>query len=64
MSTFNPKEPLWLPRGSIRGLIALVDTVSIVAMVFLGIDVPDWFAGQWATVIAFYFAGRSANGKE
>lgn len=58
---FDVKQPLWMPRGSVRAIIALLDTAGALAMIANGIAVPEWYTTQLATVIAFYFAGKNGS---
>ena len=59
------KEPLWLPRGSVRAIIALALVVSAIAYVGVGLPTPGWFDPLVALVVGSYFAARNAvNGKE
>jgi len=51
-------EPLFLPKGSIRGIIALITTTFVCTALFYKIALPEWFIVTWAGIIGFYFAGR------
>lgn len=52
----NPKQPLWLPQGSVRALMA----IALVAAVIAGLG--DGPVETLATaVVAFYF-GTKASG--
>ena len=55
---FDLKQPLWLPKGSIRGVLALTMVISGVFAMIVGIDVPDWFALLIGVVIRDYFQTR------
>ena len=58
----NKTNPLWLPTGSIRSIIALTFTfAAIVAMFILGAGVPEWFALLLGVIIRDYFAHRDAT---
>lgn len=59
----DPKQPLWLPAGSIRALLALVLVVAVVVMGFLGrIDANKlWDLG--AIVVTAYFVSKAAQAK-
>lgn len=52
-------EPLYLPRGSIRALVAIFLAVSSWVMVFRGDDVPSYVLGLLLAVIGYYFGFRS-----
>lgn len=60
----NPREPLWLPRGSVRAVLALALVTVAATLTLAGRDLPESFAGLVVAVVAFYFAGRQTNGKE
>lgn len=51
-------EPLWMPKGSVRAILALATIGAAIAMVALGIDVPDWYALLTGIVIRDYFQTR------
>jgi len=54
----NPNEPLGLPKGSIRAILALETvTFCLVYFWFRGFAVP--VVSLLFTVIAFYFASRT-----
>jgi hypothetical protein len=61
----NADFPLWLPKGSVRSILALGIITAVVVQVFLGIDVPEWEALLAGIVVRDYFQSRSdddANG--
>jgi len=60
-SFFKNEEPLGLPKGSVRALIAIAITVSVVVAMFLGIEVPGEVFGFTASIIGFYFGARAAE---
>lgn len=47
-----------MPIGSIRGILALATIGGAIASVFLGIDVPDWYALLTGIIIRDYFQSR------
>lgn len=53
----NP-APLWLPRGSVRALIALAVTATFVYLAVSGAVVPEWLLAVLGTVLGYYFAHR------
>lgn len=65
MSLLNPSEPLWLPNGSVRAILALLVVVSTI--LFNGIriiqgDVPDaTTVGLAGMVLGYYFAKRDGD---
>ena len=54
----QPEFPLWLPRGSVRSILALGTIFGAIIMVFAGIDVPEWYALLTGIVIRDYFQSR------
>lgn len=52
-------EPLYLPRGSIRALVALMLAGSCWAMIFLGRDPPSYLLSLILAVLGYYFAYRT-----
>ena len=55
----DPSQPLWLPKGSVRAVIALfVTVVGTAYLVTTGADVKDILM----LVLGFYFISRVANG--
>jgi len=56
------KEPLGLPKGSIRAIIAVLIVVSVIVAIFIGesesVKSLTPIAGM---VIGYYFAQRSNN---
>ena len=59
---FNPKEPLWLPPGSVRAIISLVLVVPL-AVIFLRSAIvisADQAIGVVTIVLAAYFIQKSA----
>jgi len=55
------KQPLWLPKGSVRAIIALTSTSCAIVMVAKGINVPEWLATAIAMIWAYYFGARSTK---
>lgn len=53
----NPRQPLFLPPGSVRSIIALVLVAAVVAVQ------PDKAAELASVVVAFYFASKVAASK-
>ena len=54
-------EPLGLPKGSVRGIIAILITITISISALLNIAVNDIFMGLLCTIIGFYFGVRTSN---
>ena len=60
MSFWNPEEPLGLPKGSVRAILALGVIFSSVVLLALGkIDVEQ-FAALTGVIVAFYFIQKTA----
>lgn len=64
----NPREPLWLPRGSVRSIISLLLVVAFIWVVLrssIVIEAKD-LNTIVTLVVGFYFiskaAGRQENG--
>lgn len=57
----NRNEPLGLPRGSVRALLAIVIVGAGVAGMLMGRILPEWFLGILTLVLGLYFGGRSTT---
>src|SRR3989475_11436781 len=55
-------EPLRLPRGSVRGTIALIVTATYAYLLLQDKPVPSVLVNSVAVVIAFYFGSRATPG--
>lgn len=57
---FNNSQPLWMPEGSVRAIIALFTVITIVLFfVLLGGEVAvAALAGTLGSVITWYFTNR------
>ncbi|AGK61506.1 hypothetical protein Asulf_01528 [Archaeoglobus sulfaticallidus PM70-1] len=51
-------EPLGLPRGSVRAILAIVTVGGAVVMHAMNITVPDWLISMAGTAFGFYFGMR------
>ena len=58
----NPDNPLYLPVGSVRSIIAIVCLFICGMMIVSQNEVPEWFVSMTSMVVAFYFGGKSING--
>ena len=56
-------EPLGLPKGSVRAIIGLVFTLSVVVAIFIGKPVPEEVFGFIGAIIGFYFGSRAYESK-
>jgi hypothetical protein len=53
---FNPRQPLWLPAGSVRAIMAL----GLVGAIIAGVG-GDPVSTLAAAVVAFYFGQKSGK---
>ena len=51
-------QPLGLPEGSVRAIIAIGLTMAIIVAIFVQMEVPDVVFGFMAAIVGFYFASR------
>lgn len=58
---FDKSQPLWLPPGSIRALMALSLTGALIFLLVTGHEIPNWIAPVITALVGFYFAGRENN---
>ncbi|RLI77982.1 hypothetical protein DRP05_08685 [Archaeoglobales archaeon] len=56
-------KPLWMPRGSIRGLIALIFTVSVAYLGVNGSIEADRMVEIIMVILAFYFGSKAGEKK-
>ena len=52
------RHPLWLPKGSVRGIIALGVIGGGVAMAMLQIPTPEWYALLMGVIGTYYYKSR------
>ncbi len=57
------QNPLGLPRGSVRAIIALVIVLASLVAYIVYNDLPQAMAGVLGVVIGYYFGSRNANGQ-
>ena len=57
----NPNQPLWLPKGSVRSLLALVIVVPVAVIALSsGIAISgDQFVGLVTLVLTAYFVDKA-----
>ena len=53
------KNPLWLPEGSIRAILAIAGLTGVVACVVMGTEVPEYLQTIVGMMIAFFFGGHA-----
>lgn len=54
MSLLDPKQPLWLPEGSVRAIVTLGVVGTTLSLLARGQQVPELLAGAFVAVLAFY----------
>jgi hypothetical protein len=52
------EEPLWLPKGSVRAIVALGLTGGAIYSLVTDINAPEWYIAAVGSVIGYYFATR------
>ena len=57
------KKALWMPKGSVRALITVFTTTSILCAMFLKIPVDDKIYMAWGMVMTYYFAEKKNEDK-
>jgi len=63
MENNNNNNPLWLPKGSIRSIIALGIVSAAIVAVFKLIEVPQPLWDLALVVIGFYFGTKVGSEK-
>ena len=58
----NEEEPLWLPKGSIRALIALALVIAVCSITAATGTVPKELLAVVSVIIGFYF-GVKVSGR-
>jgi len=56
--TNPPTNPLWLPEGSVRAIIAILLTLGLLIFVFMGITIPEFLILAYGILMTFYFEQR------
>jgi len=59
MSIFN--EPLGMPRGSVRALIALIVVIATFAYFIVNKEFPEPLIGLLSGVVFYYFGSRTSE---
>lgn len=54
------KEPLGLPRGSVRSIIALTFLAFLGVYVWRNLTPPDWFLALVGSIMGYYFGVRNS----
>lgn len=57
----NPNQPLWLPPGSVRAVLALMLVGVLSYLAVTGQIKAESFIGIVAAVVAFYFGTKAAR---
>ena len=55
------REPLGLPKGSVRAILAILVTFPIVIWVWRNQAPPDWWLALAGTVLGYYFGVRGGR---
>ena len=53
-----PKDPLWMPRGSVRALIAIIFSLTVAYLGIKGHIQPDRMVDIIMVILAFYFGSK------
>jgi len=59
----NNNHPLWLPKGSIRAILALGVTFGAMGYFFVIRDFPEALVTLVGVVVAFYFGTKAGSEK-
>ena len=62
MRIFTRNQPLWLPRGSVRSLLALAVVGGGVYAAFVSADAADRLLPLAGAALAYYFRERAGEG--
>jgi len=62
MLSSNVKSAIETIRGTVRPIVTIIGFCSIIAMVFVGIGVPDFLIALVGSMMAWWFADRAKNG--
>ena len=57
------KSTLFLPKGSVRGLIALGFTGAVIAMFISGQPMPEALLSIASMIVGYYFGSRTKETK-
>ena len=52
------ENPLWLPKGSVRSILALLTVIAAIVLMIIQSNVPEWFIAIVGSVITHYFVSR------
>lgn len=61
MAFIDGSQPLGLPRGSIRAIIALAFTGAIIAMFVTGTPMNEAVLASWGLIVGNYFGSRGTT---
>ena len=59
----NSKEPLWLPKGSVRAIIALAVVGAGIGMFAIKGNIPEALVGIIGMIVGFYFGKKAGEEK-
>jgi len=54
------ENPLWLPEGSIRAILAIIALTGVIICVAMGIEAPEYLKTIVGMIIAFFFGGHTS----
>lgn len=54
-------NPLWMPPGSVRAILALTLIGATIYMAVVGGEIPQVLGTLAAAVVAFYFGSRASK---
>lgn len=61
LNFFDKDQPLWLPKNSVRSLIALAFTGATIYALITGIDVKDTLFPICMAIVGFYYGKRGGE---
>jgi len=64
LNLLDKNNPLWLPKGSVRAILAILSLLMANNMIESSGEVPDWLVAVISAIVTFYFTGRAMNGSK
>lgn len=58
MEEKDEKQPLWMPRGSVRAILAFMLVGATIYFTYVDATVPDVLGTLAGTAVGFYFGAR------
>lgn len=62
MNESTNRNPLWLPEGSVRAIMAIGLTGAVIALAVLGREPPDALTTVAGMVLGYYFGVKKGGG--